>query len=283
MAKKEKEPKQQKPLTPKQQAKQEKREKALQKQRQRKIIILDNFNKKILNVVLAVLIISILAPLIVFSFVSPTKLVSVDNKKGVSFYAKYSDGKVNSLTYTYKQVDDTITKDYLFKNNTVYKRVETTKTATTTTVIVIRKLSMLDKDYIKANISGLSEATDAQIKDYLSTSTDYIKIVNTKTAEDFVVTSQTITTQTELEVDGVSYKDVYTKLGFSGTVVASQAEYSYHMLGIGYDYTNYVLTDDLDNVLTFEGTYVESLKVGSTTYDFTINKVSFEEYGLKNI
>ena len=271
-------------LTEKQRKKLEKQELQIQKQRERKIIVLDNFNKKILNVVLSVLILSVFATLIVFSFVTPTKVVDVDLGKGKEFYTNNIDASINVLTYTYTQESQTITKDYWFDNGELIQSAITTSDDISSNIVVVRKLSMLDKDFIKENVDGMSEADDVTIQDYLSTNTDFIKITYTK-EQDYVLSQQEITSKTFLQSEGATYKEIINHLGFSDNIVKSQAYIHYNAFGFGYSYVDYILTDDGNNVLSFKNNYVYSLKLSTLeyTYQFKINDAYSSKLGIENL
>ncbi len=255
------------------------------KRKERKIIILDHFNKKILNVILAALILSIAVPIIVFSFVAPTKLLDVAVGKGAAYYAENIKAKVQTLTYSYTDAGTTYTKDYSFSNGVLTKKVFTTSTETTSTVVVVRKLGVQDKDFIKANISGMAEATDKAISDYVATSTEYIEITNMLVNDKYEVVSQTITSKTYLELDGTTYQTIFAGLGFSETIVSAQAKADYKMFGLGYGYKDYVLTDDQGNIVAFEKGFLDKLTVASNgrVYDFSVNAPSYAGLNINNI
>ncbi len=253
--------------------------------RAKKIVVLDHFGKRILNVVLAVMILSVFATVIIFSFAQPTKLVDVSLDKAVAYYDANIVAKVDTLTITYKEFDTTRITDIVFDKGLISKKVTTERTATTATVIVVRKLSVQDKDFIKTNIAGMADATDAAIADYVKTSTDYIKITNTLLDGKWEVTSQALSTKTYLEVGGTVYKDYLEALGFTGSIATAKAMADYNIFGLGYGYTDYQLTDDQGNVLSFKDNYFSKLTIKSSgaEFDFDINTPSYAKLGIKNI
>lgn len=261
-------------LSPKQKAKMEKIEAKLAKKREkeRKVIVLDNFGKKLIKTFVVIAFLAVLVPFGVVTLSRKNGVEDVSTESAITYATDALAKSVNSITYEKK--DSAVLEKEVFEFSG--GELLTRESYSGDTKVSMRKPTLSDVEYVKKQ---WIDKNDEQAIEYINTNdTDYLVITYKQNSdgeyveESFSLASSNFTT---FVGKGKTYAEIISKLSNVSTiddvtVTKASAKTKYNLFGLGYSYEDYKVYFG-NSYVTFVGDGVTEVYNFGTTTTYTVS------------
>lgn len=261
-------------LSPKQKAKMEKIEAKLAKRREkeRKVIILDNFGKKLIKTFVVIAFLAVLVPFGVVTLSRKSGIEDVSTESAITYATDALSKNASSITYEKKDSAVLEKEVFNFSNGALVSR----ESFNGDTKISMRKPTLSDIEYVKKQ---WADKTDDQAIEYINTNdTDYLIITyRLNSDEEYVEESFSLASSNLATFVGKGrvYAEIIAKISNVSTiddvtVTKASAKIKYNLFGLGYSYEDYKVYCG-NSYITFVGDGVTEVYNFGTTTTYTVS------------
>lgn len=263
----------QKTISPKKQAKMEKIEANLAKKREkeRKVVILDNFGKRIVKTFVVIAFVAVLVPFAVVTLNKKEGIEDVSTESAITYVQEALSNNIKSLTYEKKGSVTTEKEEFVFSGNALISRTSYSGDIK----VEMRKPTLADSKYIKEKYPSKA---DSDIPSYVANNdTDYLIVTYKLVDKEYVEQSYSLASSNlaTFVAKGRVYAEIIAKLCditdvSTATLTSATAKTKYNLFGLGYSYGDYKVYFG-ESYVTFSGNEVTEVYNFNNTTSYIVS------------